>query len=241
MNKRKIICLMAAALLCFSAASCGDKEKPPVGSSAAATTAPTTAAETKETTVVTSAEATTEAETTAEAAPEETTAEAVTDSADDRLPDAVRLFEALNTADMMQAGAGVDVNEDVSREFTLKINESQVTSVYYLVNDSRFTNLDQVRQFVNDFLCGELLEKYKNIYDGENASFRTYNGNLYFTHEGRGSGFEYTGTPEITEAAADSFTAKVSVNTLGVSEIFTLKAVKQDEKWKASSLTVSKK
>ena len=231
---------MAVVLLCFSAASCGDKETT-VGSSAAITTSITTAAGTTETIIITSSEVSTEDNSMAESTSEETTAETSADSADDRLPDAVRLFEALNSVDMMQAGAGVDINEDVSKEFTLKKNESEVSSVYFMVNDSRFTNLDQVKQFVNDSLCGELLEEYNNIYEGDNASFKMYNGNLFLIHESRDSGFEYTETPEIIEATDDSFTAKVSVNNLGVSEVFTLKALKQEEKWKALSLTVSKK
>ena len=73
------------------------------------------------------------------------------------------------------------------------------------------------------------------------SSFKEYNGYLYFTHEERNSGFEYTGAPEITESSEEAFTATVPVNSLGKSEIFTLKAVKQDGKWKASSLKISKK
>ncbi|WP_295085608.1 hypothetical protein [Ruminococcus sp.] len=241
MNKRKINCLIVTSLLCFSVASCGEREKTTVGNSTATSTASSTTAEIT-TTMITSTETPTESETIAESVPQETTAEATEGSENnDRLPDAVRLFEAINSVDMMLSGAGVDVNEDVSREFTLKTNESEVSSVYYLVNDSRFENIDQVSQFINNLLCDELLEKYKNIYEGDNASFKMYNGNLYFIHDSKGSGFEYTGTPEIIEIAADSFTAKVSVNNHGVSEIFTLKAIKQEEKWKASSLAISKK
>lgn len=239
MNKRKPICLMAAALLCFSAASCGDKDKKTDSSqvTAVTTSADTTAVTTEP--AATASEASTEAETTTTA--EETSAEVTTDASDDRLADAVNLFEAVNTADMMQAGAGIEVDEELAKEFSLKINESTVSSVYFMVTDTRFKSLEQVRQFINDSLCGELLEKYKNIYEGDNAAFKEYNGYLYFTHEGRSSGFEYTSTPEITESSENAFTAKVSVNSLGTSEIFTLKAVKQDEKWKASSLTISKK
>ena len=230
---------MAAALLCFSAASCGDKEKKTDSSQV------TTAATAAETTTVTTgpdttaSEAATEAETTTAA--EETTAEVTNDASVDRLTDAVKLFEAVNTADMMQAGGGIEVDEELAKEFTMKINESTVSSVYFMVTDTRFKSLEQVKQFVNDSLCGELLEKYKNIYEGDNAVFKEYNGYLYFTHEVRNSGFEYTSAPEITEVSEDAFTAKVSVNSNGASEVFTLKAAKQDEKWKASSLTISRK
>ena len=239
MNKRKLICLMSAALLCFSAASCGDKEKKTDSSqvTTAAASAETTAVTTEP--AATASEAATEAETMTAA--EETTAEVTSEVSDDCLPDAVKLFEAVNTADMMQAGGGIEVDEELAKEFTLKINESIVSSVYFMVTDTRFKSLEQVKQFVNDSLCGELLEKYKSIYEGDNAAFKEYNGYLYFTHEVRSSGFEYTSAPEITESSEDAFTAKVSVNSLGVSEVFTLKAVKQDEKWKASSLTISKK
>lgn len=233
---------MAAALLCFSAVSCGDKEKTSVSAPAVTETTAATAAKTTVTeaeTSTTAAEAPTEAETTA-AAPEETTAEAVTETDDDRLPDAVRLFEAINSADMMQAGAGVEIDDEIAREFTIKVNDSTVSSVYFMVTDNRFKNLEQVKQSVNDSLCGELLEKYKNIYEGENASFKEYNGYLYFVHQEKSCGFEYTGTPEITESSEEAFTATVPVNSLGKSEIFTLKAVKQDDKWKASSLKIGK-
>ena len=231
---------MGAALLCFSAASCGDKGKKSDSSQTAVvtTSAETTAAKAEPAT--TASETTAEAETTS-AVPEETTAEAAAEASDDRLTDAVKLFEAVNTADMMQAGAGIEVDEDIAKEFSMKINESTVSSVYFMVTDTRFKSLEQVKQFVNDSLCGELLEKYKNIYEGDNAAFKEYNGYLYFTHEVRNSGFEYTSAPEITEVSEDAFTAKVSVNSNGASEVFTLKAAKQDEKWKASSLTVSRK
>ena len=74
MNKRKPICLMAAALLCFSAASCGDKDKKTDSSqvTAVTTSADTTAVTTEP--AATASEASTEAETTTTA--EETTAEA---------------------------------------------------------------------------------------------------------------------------------------------------------------------
>ena len=152
MNKRKIICLMAAALLCFSAASCGYRGKPSANTTEVTSTASTTAAKTSVTESVTSttaAEATTEAETTV---PEETASEAVTETDDDRLPDAVRLFEAVNSADMMQAGAGVEIDDEISREFTIKVNDSTVSSVYFMVTDNRFKNLEEVKQFLNDSL-----------------------------------------------------------------------------------------
>lgn len=230
---------MAAALLCFSAVSCGDKEKTSVSAPAVTETTATKTTATEAETSTTAAEAPTEAETTA-AAPEETTAEAVTETDDDRLPDAVRLFEAINSADMMQAGAGVEIDDEIAREFTIKVNDSTVSSVYFMVTDNRFKNLEEVKQFLNNSLCGELIEKYKSIYEGEMSSFKEYNGYLYFVHQEKSCGFEYTGAPEITESSEEAFTATVPVNSLGKSEIFTLKAVKQDDKWKASSLKISK-
>lgn len=243
MNKGKLISLMAAALLCFSAASCGDKEKPPVGSSDEAATASTaaavtiTAAETE--TAAVSSETATESETTTAA--ETTTAEAPTESPDDRLADAVRLFEALNSADMMQSGSGVEIDENIVREFKLKINNSDVSSAYYMVTDSRFGSLEQVKQFVNDSLSGALLEKYKNIYEGDNAAFKEYSGYLYFIGNGSGNGFEYTDAPVVSSVTDSSFTASVSVNNYGTKETFTIKAVKEEDKWKASSLDIKKK
>jgi hypothetical protein len=245
MNKRKLICLMAAAMLCFSAASCGDKEKPPIGSTADTTAVTTAAVTTTAEPVTTEAvtEAPTESDTSAEvtAAPGEPTAEASTEADNDHLADAVRLFEALNTADMMQAGAGVDTDVSASREFTLKINGNDIKSEYFMVTDSRYTSLGQVTQFVNDNFSGALLEKYKNIYEGEGASFKEYNGNLYFTHAGRGSGFEYADAPVISDITDTAFTASVTVNSFGDKETFTIKAVKESDKWKASSLDIKKK
>ena len=239
MNKRKLIYLSAAAVLCISAASCGDKGSSS-GSAPAATASATTGAVTASAPQTTT-EAATETETAAETTAPETTAASSEDASEDLLPDAVRLFEALNEADMMQAGSGVEVDENAVKEITIKVNGSDTLSEYFLVTDSRFGSIAQVQQFVTDHFCGELLEKYKGIYEGEGASFKEAGGNLYFTHPGRGSGFEYTASPAISDITADSFTAEVSVNNFGTAERFTLKAVREDDKWKAGSLAVSKK
>ena len=118
MNKRKIIYL-AAAVLCISAASCGDKTSSSGSSPAvtAVTTSVTTAAVT-ETTAAASTTATA-------AATEVTTAEEVSD---EHLADAVRLFEAISTADMMQAGTGIEIDEEVVKQINIKINGSDFPS-----------------------------------------------------------------------------------------------------------------
>ena len=231
MNKRKIICLAAAALLCVTAASCGNKKQSSDDKAQITTAASTTA----KTTAVTT-ETATETETTT-AATETTTAE---DFSEEYLSVAVRLFEALNSADMMQSGAGVGVDMSTYREFNTKINNTDTVTNYFMVSDSRFGSLEQVRQFVTDSFCGELLEKYKGICDGDSASFKEYGGNLYFLFREEESGVEYAGQPEISSASADAFTAAVPVNRLGSTEIFTIKAVKEGDKWKASSLSKSK-
>ena len=231
MNKRKIIYLAAAAVLCISAASCGDKTSS--SGSSPAVTAVTTSVTTAAVTETTAAASTT----TTAAATEVTTAEEVSD---EHLADAVRLFEAISTADMMQAGTGVEIDEEVVNQVNIKINGSDFPSDYFLVTDSRFKSLEQVKQFVADHFCGELLEKYKGLYEGDNASFKEVSGSLYLISSGRNGGFEYTGQPEMTESAEDHFTAKVPVNNMGIVESMVVKSVSEDGKWKASTFTIGK-
>jgi len=231
MNKGKIKYIAAAAMLCFSAVSCGSK----AGSQVTGSTSSGTSATTAET--ATEAASETTAATTTAAPTEETTAAEVSD---EHLADAVRLFEAINTAEMLRTGAGVETDNELAKEFTVKENGKDTDMIFFKVTDSRFSSTDDVKKLLSDSFSGTLLEKYKGIYEGDSASFREYGGYLYLVQSDGSKGLEYAGQPEMTESSDTSFTAAVPVNNFGVVEKMTVKAVKEDDKWKASSFTIGK-
>ena len=155
MNKGKIKYIAAAAMLCFSAVSCGSKAGSQVTGSTSSGTSATTAETATEAASETTAAATTAAPT------EETTAAEVSD---EHLADAVRLFEAVNTAEMLRTGAGVETDNELAKEFTVKEHGKDTDMIFFKVTDSRFSSTDDVKKLLSDSFSGTLLEKYKGIY-----------------------------------------------------------------------------
>ena len=228
MKKRIIICMLISVMVCGNIASCG-KESGSGSKSAAEETTTMTAAEAETTT-----EKATEAETTTAESTEaaETTATAANNNgaAEDHLADAAAVLNNINNIDGIGGGAGVETDTADTKQ--------EGSDTYAKVTDSRFTTVDDVKKYVTDAICGTLLDRYKFLYEGDDAYFKEFDGALSFMSAQRGSGFSYTGEPVITDVTDDSFTATVPFDNFGGSSDLAVKAVKEDGKWKASSFSV---
>ncbi len=239
MKKNMLICILTSAMICGNFASCGENKDSDVAPKVETTTAVTTTETVGEQAETTTSEEKTTAESTATAAPENTEStpeapvtEAPNSSADTSayLTDAASVLNNLNTVDSISGGAGIEVDASVT--------QTEGSNTYSKVTDSRFSSLNDVKNYVNDKICGSLLSRYAVLYEGENAYFKESGGELYFIQTGRGSGFSFTGDPIITDAADDSFTVTIKFDNFGGDSTLEVKAVKDNGKWKASSFKV---
>lgn len=225
MNKRIIMCIIASALVCGSIASCGKS----VGTDSSPKTETTTAAQTTE-------------EATEEAAPESTeatTADAETDSgnggevSEELIAEAANVLNNLNAIDYIGGGSSVEVDENTVLNVDNKYPYTKVT-------DSRFASVEDVKKYVTDAVCGSLLEdRYKIIYEGDPAMFTDSEGSLWFLQGARGCGFTFNSDPVVSDVTDDSFTIKVTFDDFGADSTMTVKAVKENGLWKASSFSVN--
>lgn len=215
-------------MICGTFASCGKDNASGSGSPSEATTAAaTTAAGETETTTA----GATEAETTTEADETTTTAETGDDdaAAQEHLTDATAILNNLNSIDRIGGG-------DVETDTADTKQEGSVT--FEKVTDSRFTKVDDVKKYVTDNICGTLLDRYSDLYEGDSAYFKEIDGALYFNRSPKGSGFTFTDTPVITDITDDSFTVTVKFDNFGGDSELAVKAVKDNGLWKASSFSV---
>lgn len=244
MKKNMLICILASAMICGSLSSCGDTKDADVSPKKETTTAASTTVSDEIQTEPTTTAEITNTETTAAAidataAPEsaENTSvtpatEAASSSADYSayLTDATAVLNNLNAIDYIVGGGEVAVDSSVT--------QTEGTNVYSKVTDSRFSSLADVKSYVNDHICGSLVSRYSRLYEGENAYFKEFNGELYFIQTGLGSGFYFNSDPVITDATDDTFTVTIKFDNFGGNSTLAVKAVKEDGKWKASSFKV---
>ena len=144
--------------------------------------------------------------------------------------EASAILKALNDIDLIGGGGGVAVDSSNA------IHEGY--AVYEKVTDSRFTKLDDVKKYITDNICGTLLDRYSCFYEGDGAYFKEIDGVLYFRQIGRGAGFPYTDDVVIKDVTDTSFTIKAKFDNFGGYSDITVKAVKDNGLWKASSFTV---
>ena len=144
--------------------------------------------------------------------------------------EASAILKSLNDIDLIGGGGAVSVNSSDA------IHEGN--AVYERVTDSRFTKVDDVKKFITDNICGTLLDRYSNYYEGDDAIFKEIDGVLYCRQIGRGSGFEYTNDFVVKDVTDSSFTIIARFDNFGGLSEITVKAVKDNGLWKASSFTV---
>ena len=139
------------------------------------------------------------------------------------------LMERLNSIDLVDGGTSVSVDSsDV-------IDENGFS--YSSVTDSRFATLNDVTAYVKGSVCGDLLNRYCNLYTGSSPMFKEANGALYYLDGARGCGFNYTGEPVVTSSTNSSFTFSVPIDNYGIASDLIISAVNDGGVWKASSMT----
>jgi hypothetical protein len=227
MKKRILMCIIASAMICGTFASCGTNDSSDSKTDTETTTAATT-------TAVEETEASTEelTEPKSTTIPRETEEETTTKSetTDDHSADAAAILEKINLIDIIAGGAGVDTDSADKKE--------EDAFSFEKVTDKRFTTLEDVKKFVTDAVTGTLLDRYDCLYEGEGAYFKEFDGVLYFKNAPIGCGFSYTDKPVVSDVTDDSFTITVNFDNFGGSSELKIKAVKEDDMWKASSFSV---
>ena len=110
------------------------------------------------------------------------------------------------------------------------------TDQYVRITDSRFTDLSDIDNYVNNYLTEEFAESHSDIKD----LFTVQNGNLYLRYSPRGYKYIWnTGiAPEITEKSENSFTFIQAYDVPGAVEYTKITMVKSDEHpgWKIDSI-----
>ncbi|WP_295068058.1 SH3 domain-containing protein [Ruminococcus sp.] len=144
--------------------------------------------------------------------------------------EASAILKSLNDIDMIGGGGAVAVDSSDSKQ--------EGNAVYERVTDSRFTTVEDVKKYITDNICGTLLNRYSSFYEGEEALFKEIDGALYFMQIGRGSGFPYTDDVVVKDVTDTSFTIMAKFDNFGGYSNITVKAVKDNGLWKASSFTV---
>ncbi|MCR5601149.1 MAG: hypothetical protein K6G33_10475 [Ruminococcus sp.] len=242
MKKRILMCMIASAMVCGSLVSCGKTEDSDVAPKVSSTTtAPAGETQPEATTSTTTAAgenteaepATTATPTDAEPTTAENTAAPANVSSDSlgHLTDAVSILNNLNTIDMIGGGSGIQVDSSTT--------QTVGSMVYAKVTDYRFSCLDDVKNYINDNICGTLIQRYIGIYDGEGADFKEFNGELYYIQTALGSGFSFDSDPVITDVTDTSFTITVTFADYGADSTMVIKAVNDGGKWKASSFKIN--
>ena len=143
------------------------------------------------------------------------------------IPIAKSIMNSLDTLDNIAGGSNVSVDPSDT------IQDGGCT--YSKVLDYRFSSVNDVTNFVNTMVCGDLVYRYSGLYSGETPTFKEFNGSLYFLNETRGSGFGYQGNPTVTSASGGSFTFNVQIASGGGVKTFTVNAVNDGGTWKACS------
>ena len=143
------------------------------------------------------------------------------------IPIAKSIMNSLDTLDTIAGGSNVSIDPNDT------IQDGSYT--YSKVTDYRFSSVNDVTNFVNTLICGDLIYRYSGIYSGDAPTFKELNGSLYYLNETRGCGFGYQGDPTITSASGGSFTFNVKLSTGSGAKNFTVNAVNDGGTWKACS------
>lgn len=140
------------------------------------------------------------------------------------------ILNNLNTIDLIAGGNGV-ITDSTDAKY-------EGSATYEKVTDSRFTKLEDVKKYVTDNICGTLLDRYSHLYDGDEAYFKEIDGVLYFKQVAMGAGFIYTNDFVVNDVTDTSFNAIARFDNFGGLSELTVKVVKDNGLWKASSFTV---
>jgi hypothetical protein len=156
---------------------------------------------------------------------------AVTNDYSEYVPIARNIMNSLDVLDNIAGGSNVSVDAGDT------VQDGGYT--YSRVLDYRFSSVNDVVNFMNTLVCGDLVYRYSGLYSGEAPTFKEFNGSLYYLNETRGSGFGYQGDPTITSASGGSFSFNVQIAAGGGVKNFAVNAVNDGGTWKACSFNYS--
>lgn len=145
-----------------------------------------------------------------------------------------KLLADLNELDGIEA-CGVDADSSDVKTFP---HADGGVITYSRVTDSRFSAIDEVKDFVEARCTGKALEQFSQMYalSEEYPVFREIDGKLYVLVGGRGSGYNFEEEYEISDVTEDSFKAIVPVDSLGGTvDTMIIYAEKIDGVWKLSN------
>ena len=148
------------------------------------------------------------------------------------IEDANVILKNLDNIDKFGTGVG-DIKLDTN---TTKKNDSQT---FAKVTDSRYTTVADVKKYVTNNISGSLLSRYSGFYEGESPNFIESDGSLWMLQNPMGCGFQYAEDPVISDVTDSSFTISVKIEDYGSQSDMIVKAVKEDDLWKASSFTIN--
>lgn len=160
---------------------------------------------------------------------------------------AKELVEKMHELDSISRGAIVEVDMDNVKTVD-GTEEDPSPMTYYKVIDERFHTMDDVKNFVADFLTDQqYTQVITHMIDTPFSSylFREIDGELYFRSykdfEFRASDMvhEIIGEPEITFSIENEFRFKIDTSLNGKQQITTGIAVLVDGKWKLSEYNIT--
>lgn len=143
------------------------------------------------------------------------------------VPVAKNIMQSLDRLDNIAGGFYVSLDPNTS------IQDGGQS--YSKVTDNRFSTVNDVINYVNTLICGDLIYKYSGLYSGDSPTFKEFNGELYYLNESRDCGFGYQGEPTITSVSGGSLAFTVPIATGSGVKTFSVNAVNDGGTWKACS------
>lgn len=143
------------------------------------------------------------------------------------VPVAKNIMQSLDKLDNIAGGFYVSLDPNTS------IQDGGQS--YSKVIDNRFSTVNDVINYVNTLICGDLVYKYSGLYSGDSPTFKEFDGVLYYLNESRNSGFGYQGDPTITSVSGGSLSFTVPIATGSGVKTFSVNAVNDGGTWKACS------
>jgi hypothetical protein len=143
------------------------------------------------------------------------------------VPVAKNIMQSLDRLDNIAGGFYVSLDPNTS------IQDGGQS--YSKVTDNRFSTVNDVINYVNTLICGDLVYKYSGLYSGDSPTFKEFGGELYYLNESRNCGFGYQGDPTITSVPGGSLSFTVPIATGSGVKTFSVNAVHDGGTWQACS------
>lgn len=139
------------------------------------------------------------------------------------------LIDSFNTVEKIYGG---NILKDENQKYTYNGTE------YAKVTDKRFTNTDDVRGLMENYLTAELIDKrYLAMFESENPWLIDVDGALYIKLSARGAGYTFTGNIQIygNSVNEDLAILKVSYDNYGQTDMMIFQVKKDRGRWKINN------